>query len=497
MYGLKRIRIPFATAVAAAILGTGVTASVAAPNPATPAVKEQGSAPTAAFGSAAAKDSIPEGIIVGYKKRTDAARSDAEARADARAKGAKVGEHLGFDRRLGTGAALVGFDSKMAAEDVKDVMAAYASDPDVAYVVPDERMYATATPNDPLYTQQWDLFENHAGMRVPGAWKRGITGKGVNVSVIDTGYVAHSDLAANIVPGYDFISDPSRARDGDGRDSDPADQGDWVRRGECGTNAAGEPLPDRDRNNTWHGIHVSGTIAATANNSNGITGIAHRARIQPVRVLGKCGGSTSDIIDAITWSSGGTVWGVPRNRHPADVINMSLGGGRTCDLGSQLAINAAVARGTTVVVSAGNENSDAANQSPASCANVINVAASDREGNRAAYSNYGWTVDITAPGGETKPNVSNGILSTLNSGTRGVGLENYDFYQGTSMAAPHITGLAALMYDANSRIRPAQVEAAIKLHARLLPGVCVGGCGAGLADASATLASVRGFRLGR
>ncbi|WP_369213437.1 S8 family peptidase [Streptomyces flavofungini] len=492
MNGPKRIRIPLlATAAAAAILGAGVTASVAAPNPATPPAEREDSAPAAAFGSAVDRNAVPEGIIVGYKKRTDGARSDTEARADARAKGAKAGERLGFDRRLGTGAALVGFDSKMAAEDVKDVMAAYASDPDVAYVVPDERVYPTATtPNDPSYTQQWDLFENHAGMRVPGAWQRGATGKGVNVSVIDTGYVPHSDLAANIVPGYDFISDPSRARDGDGRDSNPADQGDWVQRGECGTNAAGTPLPERDTNNTWHGTHVSGTIAATANNGKGITGIAHRARIQPVRVLGRCGGATSDIIDAITWSSGGTVWGAPRNQHPADVINMSLGGGHTCDLGSQLAINAAVARGTTVVVSAGNANTDAANQSPASCANVINVAASDREGNRAAYSNYGWTVDITAPGGETKPNVANGILSTLNSGTRTLGLEKYDFYQGTSMAAPHITGLAALMYEANPGITPARVEAAIKLRARPLPGLCTGGCGAGLADASATLASV-------
>ncbi|QCX81912.1 Extracellular basic protease precursor [Streptomyces sp. YIM 121038] len=479
--GSTRIRTSLlATVGAAVLLGTGVTTVVAAPGPDSAAVP----------GASVAKAVPTERLIVGYTARADEATSNTEARADARAKGEDVGENLAFERRLGTGAALVDLGDDLGTKDVKDVMAAFAADPDVAYVVPDTRVYAAADPDDTLYPKQWDLFEDQAGMRVPGAWARGATGEGVHVSVIDTGYVAHSDLAANVVPGYDFISDPWMAQDGGGRDSDSADPGDWMNRGECGTDAKGQPVPARDTNNSWHGTHVAGTIAASGDNAKGITGIAHRAKVQPVRVLGKCGGTTADIIDAITWSSGGTVQGVAANPYPADVINMSLGGAGACDAGTQSAVNAAVNRGTTVVVAAGNSNANAANFNPASCKNVIAVAAADRQGNRAVYSNYGSAVDVTAPGGETSPNTADGILSTLNSGTRGIGAETYTAYQGTSMAAPHIAGLAALMYQTKSGITPAQVESAIKANARPLPGTCSGGCGAGLADATATLSAL-------
>ncbi len=479
--GSRRTRISLlAAATAAALLGTGVSTVLAAPGPDAAATP----------GASVAKAVPTERIIVGYTARADEATSNTEARDDARAKGEDVGESLDFKRRLGTGAALVDLGDKLGTKDVKDVMAAYAADPDVAYVVPDTRMYAAADPNDTYYPRQWDLFEDRAGMNVPGAWDKGATGAGVNVSVIDTGYVSHSDLAANVVSGYDFISDAWMAQDGGGRDSNPADPGDWMNRGECGTDAGGQPIPSRDTNNSWHGTHVAGTIAASGNNGKGVTGIAHQAKIQPVRVLGKCGGTTADIIDAITWSSGGSVQGVAGNPYPADVINMSLGGGGACDAGTQSAINAAVNRGTTVVVAAGNSNANAANFNPASCKNVIAVAAADRQGNRAVYSNYGSVVDITAPGGETSPNTADGILSTLNSGTRGVGSENYVAYQGTSMAAPHIAGLAALMYQTSPGITPAQIESTIKSNARPLPGTCSGGCGAGLADATTTLSAL-------
>ncbi|MEW2636230.1 S8 family serine peptidase [Streptomyces sp. NPDC048389] len=463
-----------------ALLCAGTATSVAAPLPAPGAAQE-------AITAAAAADEPVERLIVGYKTKAAEAKSDDAAAKDAKAKGKKAGESLDFDRRLGTGAALVDLGAELGKADTADVMAAFRADPDVAYVVPDTRMYATAVqPNDTEYNRQWDLFEATAGMNVPGAWDRA-TGEGVKVAVIDTGYVAHSDLAANVIAGYDFISDPWMAQDGGGRDSNPADPGDWMNRGECGTDQNGQPVPSRDTNNSWHGTHVAGTIAATTGNGKGIAGIAYNATVQPVRVLGKCGGTTADIIDAITWSSGGSVAGVPANPNPADVINMSLGGGGSCDSGTQSAINGAVSRGTTVVVAAGNSNANAANFNPASCNNVISVAASDREGNRAAYSNYGSVIDITAPGGETSVSPANGIWSTLNTGTRSVGSENYVAYQGTSMAAPHIAGLAALINQTDPSLTPGQIETAIKNNARTLPGSCSGGCGAGLADAAATV----------
>ncbi|WP_338674522.1 S8 family serine peptidase [Streptomyces sp. SCSIO 30461] len=469
---------------ATALLTAGATTSTAAPAPPAPS-----NAAPAAAASPANADAPVERLIVGYKTRAAEAASDSEAGKDARSKGKKAGESLDFDRRLGTGAALIDLGGKKDKADIADIMDAFRADPDVAYVVPDTRVYATSvTPNDTQYSKQWDLFESTAGMNVPGAWDKA-TGQGVKVAVIDTGYVAHSDLAANIISGYDFISDPSMANDGGGRDSNPADPGDWMDRGECGTDSNGLPVPGQDIDNSWHGTHVAGTIAADANNGKGVAGIAYDATIQPVRVLGKCGGTTADIIDAITWASGGSVQGVPNNPNPADVINMSFGGEGGCDSGTQSAINAAVDRGTTLVVAAGNDNYNAAYYNPASCSNVITVAASDRQGNRASYSNYGSVVDITAPGGETAVSDSNGILSTLNTGTRSVGSETYAAYQGTSMAAPHITGLAALLVDANPSLTPAQIESTIKSKARTLPGSCSGGCGAGLADAAATLGS--------
>ncbi|WP_314242367.1 S8 family peptidase [Streptomyces sp. DSM 40907] len=459
------------------------TASVAA------AVENPGAAPAATV----APTAPVENLIVGYKSSATEASSNTAAADDATAKGKKAGKKAKFDRRLGTGAALVNLGGTVAPAEAADVIAQFRADPDVAYVEPDTRAYAMAvTPNDTEYAKQWDLFESTAGMNVPGAWDK-TTGSGVTVAVIDTGYVAHSDVAPNIVAGYDFISTSSEARDGNGRDSNPADEGDWnATDGECGVGS-------KASTSSWHGTHVAGTIAAATNNSKGVAGIAYGAKIQPVRVLGKCGGATSDIVDAITWASGGSVAGVPANATPAKVINMSLGGPGACGTSYQNAINAAVARGTTVVVAAGNSNANASGYSPASCNNVINVASTNRAGDRSYYSNYGTIIDIAAPGGETRratdtpgtvTTPENAILSTLNAGTTTPGAEIYKPYQGTSMAAPHIAGLAALLKSANTSLTPAQIESAIKTNARPLAGTCTGGCGAGLADAAATVAAV-------
>jgi serine protease len=216
-------------------------------------------------------------------------------------------------------------------------------------------------------------------------------------------------------------------------------------------------------------------------------------------VLGKCGGTSSDIADAIVWASGGTVRGVPANPNPAKVINLSLGGSGSCSQTYRRAINSAVNRGTTVVVSAGNSNANASGFQPANCAGVITVAATDRDGNRAFYSNFGATVEVSAPGGEvrletdppgTRSTPQNGVLSTLNNGTTTPGSPIYFTYMGTSMAAPHVSGLVALMLSRNPSLTPAQVLAALQSHARPIPGTCTGGCGAGLVDAAATVAAV-------
>ena len=376
-------------------------------------------------------------------------------------------------RRLAEGSDLVQVSRKLPPQAAEALMRAFAARPDVEYVEPDALMQPFFTPNDTRYNEQWHYFEPTGGLTLPQAWDRS-TGSGVVVAVLDTGITSHSDLAANLVAGYDFISDAAIAGDGNGRDSNPQDQGDWE-----------SPYPS-----SWHGTHVAGTIAAVTNNGKGVAGVAFGAKVQPVRVLGKGGGYTSDITDAIIWASGGSVTGVPANATPAEVINMSLGGSGACSSTYQNAINSAVGRGSVVVVAAGNSNANVANFTPASCSNVISVAANDRQGNRASYSNYGTLIDVTAPGGETATN-SNGVLSTLNTGSTTPGSESYAFYQGTSMAAPHVAGVVALMQSVAVNT-PATVESLLKSTARALPGSCSGGCGAGIVNALAAVQAAGG-----
>lgn len=384
------------------------------------------------------------------------------------------GRALGLQqvRRLAVGSTVVRTDRALDQAESELLMRKLAADPNVEYVEVDQIMRPTLTPNDTRFSEQWGFGTSNASINVRPAWDKA-TGTGVVVAVIDTGITNHADLNANILPGYDFISDAAMARDGGGRDSNPNDEGDWYGANECGS---GIPAS----NSSWHGTHVAGTVAAVTNNSTGVAGTAFNAKVVPVRVLGKCGGYTSDIADAIVWASGGTVSGVPANANPAEVINMSLGGGGSCSTTYQNAINGAVGRGTTVVVAAGNSNTNVSSAVPANCPNVIAVAATTSAGARASFSNYGTGIDISAPG--------QSILSTLNSGTTTPGSASYASYNGTSMAAPHVAGVVALMQSvAPSPLSPAQVESIIKSTARPLPGACSGGCGAGIIDADAAV----------
>lgn len=381
---------------------------------------------------------------------------------------------------LATGANVVLLKQRLTQEHFQHAIATLAAQPDVEYAEEDKILKAVFTPDDSYYSQQWHYFENIGGINAPTAWNSS-TGKGVTVAVLDTGYRPHADLVANILPGYDFISDTFVSNDGDGRDNDAQDPGDWSEAGQC---AAGEPA----YNSSWHGTHVAGTIAAVTNNSAGVAGVAFGAKILPVRVLGRCGGYTSDIADAMIWASGGTVNGVPANPNPAKVISLSLGGTGPCGATFQNAINSARSRNTSVVIAAGNSNQDAGNFSPANCQGVIAVAAVNRDGGRTFYSNFGASVDIAAPGGDTRISASNGILSTLNAGTTTPGADAYAYYQGTSMATPHVSGVAALMLSVNTSLTPDQVEATLKNTARAFPSSC-NGCGAGIVDATAAVAA--------
>jgi serine protease len=391
--------------------------------------------------------------------------------------GQQLGARLRLLRTAGTGAHVFQLSRTMALAEAAALAAdLMARDPSVDYAEPDRILRAQLAPNDPRFHEQWDLYDATAGLRLPAAWDIG-TGAGINVAVIDTGYRPHADLAGQVLPGYDFITSTAIAGDGDGRDSDARDPGDWTTAGQCGP---GDPAQDQP--SSWHGTHVAGTIAARTNNGVGVAGVAFNAKILPVRVLGKCGGYTSDIADGIIWASGGAVPGVPANPYPARVPNLSLGGGGGCDTTTQTAINGARSRNAVVVVGAGNAALNASSFTPANCAGVITVAATNRAGGRASYSNFGSIVDVAAPGGDTGA----GILSTVDAGTREPAGDTYASYIGTSMATPHVAGVAALMLSHTPALTPDQVENKLKSSARAFPAAC-SGCGSGLIDAKAAL----------
>ncbi len=420
-------------------------------------------------------------FIVKYKNNNGLqAQMSTQGMSTAMSSKARKGKRAKYIRKMATGAHVIEFDSGMSSAEVASVMSGMQADSNIEYIQEDKMLQIMATPSDPQYNNQWHYYEATGGLNLPEAWDSS-TGEGVVVAVIDTGITNHVDLRANLLPGYDMISRADIGVDGNGRDSDPSDPGDASAANECQANTPA-------RSSSWHGTHVAGTVAAVTNNGIGIAGVAYDAKIVPIRALGKCGGLTSDIADAMIWAAGGNVPGVPNNPNPADVLNLSLGGGGSCDATSQAAINQAVSLGATVVVAAGNSNQNVSNATPANCSNVVSVAATGRNGGRASYSNFGNLVDVAAPGGEQRTGRSDGILSTLNSGQTAPAGDIYEYYQGTSMATPHVAGAAALLYSLNPSITPAEVESILETTARPFPSTCTG-CGTGIVDAAAAVAT--------
>lgn len=371
--------------------------------------------------------------------------------------------------------------SAVATELEKDPRVESAT-PDIKISPADRTSVASATqPNDPFYrtADMWGL-DGRFGIAASAGWAVTTGSPSVVVSVLDTGIQSHPDLASGSqVAGYDMITDVEVANDGDGRDADPSDPGDRISTAES-TDENSSFYGCDVRGSSWHGTHVTGTINAVSDNGIGVSSVAPGVKVQTVRVLGKCGGTLSDILDAMAWASGGTVPDVPANPTPAAIINMSLGGTASCDDMTQSVINAAVVRGSTIVVAAGNDGKDVRNSWPANCRNVVSVGASNSVGKRADFSNYGNDVDLSAPGA--------GIWSTSNTGTGGPASPTYHRHDGTSMAAPHVAGLAALIKSIRPGFTPAEVEARLKGTTSGFAGGRCGdwiSCGTGIASTAA------------
>jgi serine protease len=413
-----------------------------------------------------------------------------------------------YVRKLAVGSDLIGVSRALDDVQARNLMQMIAADPAVLHVEPDIRLRPlresrgssgvtarVVPPNDPLYaTHQWHYRDPHGGANIDKAWELA-DGNDVTVAVLDTGITRHPDLDTSLADaGYDFISDAFLSgRDRDGRASGGWDPGDWTdgAYGLCEGEDIAEP-------SSWHGTHVAGTVAALTDNGIGGAGVAYKARVLPVRVLGHCGGNFSDIVDAVVWAAGGHVDGVPDNEHPAQVINMSLGAVTRHGCEDTPSMRSAIAeanrRGTAVVVAAGNLDIEVASSVPASCPGAIAIAANDIGGRRASYSNHGELIALAAPGGGgSADGETNGFVwSTLNDGLTTPGQPTYGGYARTSVAAPHVAGVAALVIGAvkqaglpalsAERIRKLLVDTA-----RPFPVVPDKKIGAGIVDAEAAV----------
>jgi serine protease len=299
----------------------------------------------------------------------------------------------------------------------------------------------SAGTNDPLYRVQW----NYPLINLPQAWDVTTGSTDVIVAVIDTGVLLnHPDLQGRLIAGYDFISDPAIAGDGDGIDSNPDDPGDQPSGG-----------------SSFHGTHVAGTIAAATGNALGVAGVTQATQIMPLRVLGIGGGTVYDELQAVRYAAGlandsGTL---PAQR--AAVINLSLGGGGFSQA-AQDVFNAARAQGLIVVAAAGNDSSTEPSY-PAAYDGVVSVSAVDINGNLAWYSNSGPTIDVAAPGGDAGTDFNgdgypDSVLSTCGDDTSGSIRYTYCFYNGTSMASPHVAGVAALIKAVYPALTPDEFD---------------------------------------
>lgn len=360
----------------------------------------------------------------------------------------------------------------MDGDELQAVLDRLNADPAVAFAVADQRRQAQRLPSDPMVVDQWYLLSVEASAtHTDQAWDLTTGDPATVVAVLDTGVrPEHPDLTGKLLPGYDFVTNVAVANDNDGRDPDASDPGDWI------------VAADRSQsifngcdlgNSSWHGTRVSSLIGATTDvDANGIAGGGWQTRILPVRVLGKCGGFDSDIIDGMRWAAGLTVAGVPNNPTPAKIINLSLGSDGACTAAYQQAANEVTAQGSLIIASVGNDGIPVG--APANCDNVLGVSGVRHAGTKVGYSNLGAGADIAAPAGNCvnttvvppsneDPDGTPCVYSLLVARDSGATMPESPTYSdhylqanfGTSFSAPLVAAAAALVNSVNPRFTPA------------------------------------------
>lgn len=465
----------------------------------------------------------------------------------------RAGVRMTGFRAMSGGASVLRLAAPLRLSEARAAAARLAADAEVEYAEPDlpVRAYQTVPPDASYSLRQWhyfgagELFVDRGlnlagnkqvtaagGANLPSAWVRTLGAASIVVAVVDSGVaLGHPEVAPALLPGYDFVSGniapfPANfvANDGNGRDSDPTDPGDWVTAAEkanfpdCDDGEAG------DTDSSWHGTHMAATIVGTWGNGVGqnpppgtaVAGIAPSARLLPVRALGKCGGQSSDVADAIVWAAGLPVPNVPINLNPAQVISLSLGSqGGGCSATYSNAINAVSSR-ALVIAAAGNDGVLGVSQ-PANCPGVLAVTAHTIEGDNADYANIGPEVGLSSPGGGAPTQIVSNIGSSdigfytwsavlfgrttptsTDGGTPPRSGPAIGGFTGTSSATAHASGVAALVLSVRPNLTPAELRSVLVSNTRPHPAgtFCAQGqmgegrCGSGLLDAGRAVAAV-------
>ena len=408
-------------------------------------------------------------------------------------------------------------------------------DPDVEWVIVNEivPLQSLSVPQDPRYVsgeQTWLLPPQWPYMgraNVAGAWSllEGRPLAPVVVAVLDTGILPHPDLAGRILPGYDFVSHTLVSNDGDGLDPDPTDPGDWMSAQDK------QQHPDlfkncREKPSDWHGLGVSGILAANSDSGQDGAGMLGQLRgpvdqrlLMPVRVSGKCGADLNSILEGLLWSAGVAYQGAPTlPSHPAKIINISFGGDDACRVSGQhdlawlytQTIATLRSRGVLVVAAAGNGDGKglmgySGPSIPASCAGVLAVTGLNQEGYKTRYANMieqGVAV-FSGEYDDSNPLITDGIVTTFNDGeTVASAAFSMRPGRGTSYAAPQAVGVAAMMLAVYPELSVDQLILGIKVSARehVRGGAsCLAGqpqgncycttqtCGSGVLDAGAAV----------
>jgi len=405
---------------------------------------------------------------------------------------ADAGVALKHLRAMAQGAHVLVLDRPLAVAAADALVARLAQHPDVEYVQRDSRRRAQRIPNDEWIGFQTYLDNTAGGISAFAAWDVTTGSPNVVVAIVDSGYRPHADLAGRILPGYDFIADAKTANDGGGRDADASDPGDWIDATDLTDPEFGDCSIERS---SWHGTSVAGVVGANSDNGQSVAGINWAAKLLPVRVLGKCGGYDSDIIDGVAWAAGLAVPGVPANSNPAQIINMSLGGEGDCLAAYHSVFSATLAHGVTraIIVAAGNGAEDVVNNAPANCSEVIAVASTATIGWLATYSNFGSGITLSAPGGDFSAGVD-GIFVLSNNGATVPTSDSTGNEGGTSLAAPMVSGVVSLILAVAPNRTAGEIRALLTSTAKPFPpgsDCTTDRCGAGILNAYAAVVAAQ------